>query len=125
EFPNQWRKITFNKRTGAKEIGNPNPYSGLGAYAKVTKLASPEGALFVEYHIIYNEPQEWFDGKSVFDAKLPQLIQNDVKRFRNDLKTAPAGVQAGAAAPAGGAKQQAGAGPQAAAPAPAGGAAKE
>jgi hypothetical protein len=124
-FPNEWRKITFNKRTGAKEIGSPNPYDGLGAYAKVTKLANPAGALFVEYHIIYNEPQEWFDGKGVLDNRLREMIQNDVKRFRNDLKIAPAGVQAGAAAPAGGAKQQTGAGPQATAPAPAGGAAKE
>jgi len=124
DFPNEWRKITFNKRNGVKQIGSPNPYDGLGAYAKVTKLASPAGALFVEYHIIYNEPQEWFDGKGVLDTRLREMIQNDVKRFRNDLKTAPAGVQAGAAAPAAGGQPQQPAGPQAAA-APAGSASKK
>src|SRR5262249_32356449 len=117
EFPNEWRKITFNKRTGAKEIGSPNPYEGLGAYAKVTKLSNPAGALFVEYHIIYNEPQEWFDGKGVLDSKLPEMIRNDIKRFRNDLKTAPSSAQAGAAAPAIDGQSQQQAGPQAAAPA--------
>jgi len=124
QFPNEWRPIKFNPK-GAAQIGNANPYDGVGAYAKVTKLANPAGALFVEYHIIYNEPQEWFSGKGVLDSKLPAMIQNDVKRFRNDLKTAPANAQAGAAAPAAGGQAQQPAGPQAAAPAPAGGAAKK
>jgi hypothetical protein len=123
EFPNEWRSIKFNA-AGAKVVGNPQPYDGLGAYAKVTKLANPAGALFVEYHIIYNEPMGWFNGKGVLDSKLSQMIQNDVKRFRNDLKTAPAGVAAGAAAPAAGGQPQQPAGPQAAA-APAGSASKK
>jgi hypothetical protein len=124
QFPNEWRPIKFLPN-GAQQIGNANPYDGVGAYAKVTKLANPAGALFVEYHIIYNEPQEWFNGKGVLDSKLPAMIQNDVKRFRNDLKAAPPNAQAGAAAPAAGGPPQQAAGPQAAAPAPAGVAAKK
>jgi hypothetical protein len=110
EFPNEWRKVTFGPK-GAPQIGNPNPYDGVGAYAKVTQLQSPDDALFVEYHIIYNEPAGWFDGRHVLETKLPMMIDNDVKRFRKDLK----GATTKAPAPA--AKQQTSAGPQAAAPA--------
>jgi hypothetical protein len=109
EFPNEWRKVTFLPN-GKQQIGNANPYDGVGAYAKVTQLQSPDDALFVEYHIIYNEPAGWFDGRHVLETKLPMMIDNDVKRFRKDLKGATN-------APASAAKQQTSAGPQAAAPA--------
>lgn len=123
EFPNEWRPVKFNA-AGAKVVGIPQPYDGLGAYAKVTKLANPAGALFVEYHIIYNEPIEWFSGKGVLDSKLGEMIENDVRRFRKDLKGAAPNAAAAAPVPAAGGQAQP-AGPQAAAPAPAGGAAKK
>jgi hypothetical protein len=118
EFPNQWRKITFDS-AGGKKIGNPNPYDGIGAYAKVTRLKAPDDALFVEYHIIYNEPQGWFEGRPVLDSKIRTMIDNDVKSFRKDLRSAPA------SAPAPAAKQQVSAGPQATVPTAAGSTSKK
>jgi len=114
-FPNQWRPIKFNA-VGKPVIGGPQPYDGVGGYAKATQFLALPGMLFVEYHIIYNEPQEWFNGKGVLDSKLSTMIEEDVRRFRRDLKAAPAGAGAGAPAAAGQIQPQAG--PQAAASAP-------
>ena len=83
------RKITFDKRNGAKQLGIRNPYEGIGALTtEVTRLKAPDDALFVEYHIIYNEPQGWFNGGPVLDGKVRMMIDNDVKSFRKDLKSA-------------------------------------
>ena len=54
DYPNQWRSIT--KDGGQVKVGDPNPWSGAAMYFKITKLAEPAGALFVEQHIVFAEP---------------------------------------------------------------------
>jgi hypothetical protein len=114
DFPNEWRPVTFNK-AGAKVVGNPSPYDGVGAYSKVTELKNTPGALFVEYHIIWDEPKGWFAGKPVMKSKLGTMIDNDVRSFRNDLKAGaaaakPAPAAAAPVAPPAGNQPAAGAG---------------
>ncbi|HEY2760970.1 MAG TPA: hypothetical protein VGI75_09505 [Pirellulales bacterium] len=84
-MPNEWRPITFDK-SGKKVVGDPTPYDGVGAYSKISELKNTPGALFVEYHIIWDEPKGWFNGKPVMKSKLGMMIENDVRSFRNDLK---------------------------------------
>ncbi len=89
DYPNQWRAISKD-RQGKKELGEPQPYQGSGYYLKITRLASPEGALFVEGHVIFAEPVKWFNGANLLRSKLPPVVQNQVRAFRRELgKRAP------------------------------------
>jgi hypothetical protein len=84
EFPNQWRKITFDDE-GRRQLGPARPYTGAGGYLKITHLHEPAGALFVECHMVYNEPKGWFSGADPLTTKLPAIIQSEVRTFRQEL----------------------------------------
>jgi hypothetical protein len=84
EFPNQWRSLTRNA-DGKLEPGEAHPYEGAAYYVKVTKLAEPKGALFVEGHVVFAEPVKWFDGANLLRSKLPPVIQGQVRSFRREL----------------------------------------
>jgi hypothetical protein len=85
EFPNRWRPITRDE-DGRRVFGEPHPYSGYGAYVKVTRLAEPAGALFIEYHAAFAEPPEWFNGKNLLRSKLPIVAQHIVRQLRRGLE---------------------------------------
>jgi hypothetical protein len=87
DFPNQWRKITFDDE-GRRQLGPARPYTGAGGYLKITRLHEPAGALFVECHMIYNEPKGWFSGADPLTTKLPAIIQSEVRTFRQELNRA-------------------------------------
>ncbi len=84
EFPNEWRSIT--KTGGQTKVGNPNPWGGAAMYLKITKLAEPAGALFVEQHIVFAEPTGWFDGANLLRSKLPLVVQDNVRTMRKEFK---------------------------------------
>jgi hypothetical protein len=81
EFPDQWRPLA---RGGKKPAGDPKPYTAAGLYLKVTKLAAPAGAMFVEEHVIFAEPHGWFDGANLLRSKLPPVVQNNVRSMRRE-----------------------------------------
>jgi hypothetical protein len=81
EYPNQWSPLERTE-TGKLEVGDPHPYSGSGSYLKATKLKEPAGAIFLEYHIVFDEPKEWFNGANLLRSKLPILVQDEVRKFR-------------------------------------------
>jgi hypothetical protein len=80
EFPNQWQSLS--KQGGTQNVGPANPWNGAGLYLKVTKLAEPAGAMFIEQHIIFVEPQGWFDGANLLRSKLPLVVQKSVRNMR-------------------------------------------
>ena len=80
EFPNEWQSVA--KVQGKVEYGPASPYGGSGMYVKITKLAEPVGAVFVEQHIVYAEPSGWFDGANLLRSKLPPVITISVRRMR-------------------------------------------
>ena len=80
EFPNEWMSIT--KEGGETKVSAAQPYGGSGMYVKITKLHEPEGAVFVEQHIVYSEPLGWFDGANLLRSKLPPLMTVNVRRMR-------------------------------------------
>lgn len=84
KFPNRWRPIERDQ-LGKTKLGPPTPYSGLGGYIKVTRLHEPAGALLVECHAAFDEPQGWFDGKNLLRSKLPLVVQENVRTFRRKL----------------------------------------
>jgi len=89
ELPNRWQPV-LRDAAGRMELGTASPYSGLGGYIKVTELAEPAGALFVECHVAFDEPEGWFEGKNLLRSKLPLVVQDNVRTFRRKLaKAAP------------------------------------
>ncbi len=97
KFQNEWRPVT-GINGGVVQLGPPQLYVSSGGYVKVTKLVQPAGALLVEYHMVYDEPNGWFGGKNLLRSKLFTKTEDDVRAFRKKVKTAEAEKPAAAAA---------------------------
>jgi hypothetical protein len=85
KYPNQWTP-GHQDDLGNTVYGNPQPYSGAGAYMKITKLKDSPERVFIEYHLVFDEPNGWFGGGNNLIAKLPNRYEADVHKFREDLK---------------------------------------
>jgi hypothetical protein len=55
-------------------------------YVKITKLQEPRGALFIEQHVIYQEPAGWFGAPNYLRAKLPPAVQDNVRKMRAEIQ---------------------------------------
>jgi len=86
KFPNEWRSVTQGVVSGT-----PILYFSHGSYAKVTKLIAPAGALLVDYHFVYDEPEGWFNGANLLRSKLRAKTEGDVRTFRRQVKVAESG----------------------------------
>ena len=84
KYPNCWRAIQVDD-AGRREIGPPQPYTGLGSYIRATRLAEPAGAVFIEYHVAYAEPHGWFRGANLLRSKLPIVAQDLVRKLRRKM----------------------------------------
>lgn len=84
EYPNSWRPITIDD-AGRRQVGPPEPYAGLASYVKATRLVEPAGAVFVEYHVAYAEPEGWFHGANLLRSKLPIVAQDLVRKLRRKM----------------------------------------
>jgi hypothetical protein len=87
KYPNSWRPLERTD-SGELRVGPPQPYTSAGWYAKATRLAEPKGAVFVEYHAIFDEPQGWFNGANLLRSKLPIVVQDGVRQFRRRMSAA-------------------------------------
>ena len=84
EYPNSWQSLSVDD-AGKRQVGPAQPYVGMGSYVKSTRLAEPAGAMFVEYHVAFVEPKEWFHGTNLLRSKLPIVAQQMVRTFRRSL----------------------------------------
>ena len=48
-------------------------------------LAAPEEALFIECHLVFDEPQGWFNGANLIRSKVPVLVEDTVRKARRRL----------------------------------------
>lgn len=81
DYPNYWQSLS---ETG--EVGPRRRYTVTAAYCKVTRLHEPAGALFVEQHLLFAEPYEWFRGAPLLRSKLPLAVQDSIRRLRRQLR---------------------------------------
>jgi hypothetical protein len=86
DFPNLYHRLVRDDN-GDTTKGPATPYSGAGGYMKATQLAQPKGAILVEYHSIYSEPRDWFNGANLLQSKLPILLQSRVRELRREVKS--------------------------------------
>ncbi len=87
DFPNQWRSISRDD-DGRSRVGEPHPYLAAAWYMKATKLHAAEGAVLMEYHVVFDEPTGWFNGANLLRSKLPLVTQDTVRKFRRRLDEA-------------------------------------
>jgi hypothetical protein len=84
DFPNQWRRLACDD-DGRPKAGPAQAWSGGGAFLKITKLLKPEGAVFVEFHLVLTEPRAWFDGANLLRSKVPLVARSEIRSFRREL----------------------------------------
>jgi hypothetical protein len=87
EYPNQWRPLLRDERAEIT-LGKAQPFKHAGGYAKITRLLDPADGVFVECHIVYEEPYGWFDGINLIKQKVPAMVNEKVKTFRRKLTVA-------------------------------------
>ena len=87
EYPNQWRPVKLSE-DGKYDVGTPTVYAGVGSYGRAIPLAQPAGTILFEFHLVFEEPHEWFDGVNLIRSKLPLAVQDQLRTFRRKL---PAG----------------------------------
>ena len=52
---------------------------------KVSRLATVPGALLVEAHFAFSEPQAWFDGAPILRSKIGVVAQDQIRGLRREL----------------------------------------
>ena len=81
---NGWKSVTTtggaNARTGVKQ-----PYSGGISYAKISRVALKPGALLVEMHVAFVEPDGWFQGAPILRSKFSVVAQDQIRTLRREL----------------------------------------
>jgi hypothetical protein len=82
KYAAKWIPLTRDEKTGKRVEGKPQSYAGAGAYTKATPLVEPKGAVFVEQHILFDEPKGWFNGANLLRSKLPIVIQDEIRLLR-------------------------------------------
>jgi hypothetical protein len=84
EFSNGWKPLS--KPGGAE--GAPaarQAYAGGISYAKISRVAFKPGALFVEMHLAFIEPDGWFQGAPILRSKFSLAAQDQIRSLRREL----------------------------------------
>jgi hypothetical protein len=84
QYANRWKPV-LRDENHRRSLGKPEPYFGYGSYAKATRLLDPPGAILIEYHAAFAEPEGWFHGNNYLCSKLPLLAQMIVRQLRREL----------------------------------------
>jgi len=87
DYPNQWRSVTIGE-DGKVVLGTPQEYVHAGSYGLAIPLAEPAGAIFFEFHMVYEEPHAWFGGTGLVSSKLSLAVQDNLRTFRRRLSVA-------------------------------------
>lgn len=87
DYPNQWRSVTIGE-DGKVVLSTPQEYVHAGSYGLAVPLAEPAGAIFFEFHMVYEEPHAWFGGTGLVSSKLSLAVQDNLRTFRRRLSVA-------------------------------------
>ncbi|MFI5387765.1 MAG: hypothetical protein ACHQ50_16780 [Fimbriimonadales bacterium] len=80
---NGWKPLA---PAGAPKTETPaQPYAGGISYAKISRVALGPGALLVEMHVAFIEPEGWFQGAPILRSKFSIVAQDQIRRLRREL----------------------------------------
>jgi hypothetical protein len=80
---NGWKPLAASG--GSKAEGSARPYTGGINYTKISRLALKPGALLVEIHMAFVEPEEWFGGAPILRSKFGVIAQDQIRTLRRAL----------------------------------------
>lgn len=89
DLPARWCPLERDADDGVIRPGAPRPYAVATAYAKASRLVDQADAILVEVHVVFAEPEAWFDGRNLLRSKLPPLLQQSVQAFRRKVRNTP------------------------------------
>jgi len=80
---NTWKPLA---KTDAPASGDTvKPYEGGVSYAKISRLALKDGALLIEMHTAFVEPDGWFQGNPILRSKFNIAAQDQIRSLRREL----------------------------------------
>jgi hypothetical protein len=82
-LPNAWKPLARSDASSAGDAAKP--YEGGVSYAKISRLACKEGALLVELHMSFVEPDGWFQGAPILRSKFSIAAQDQIRNLRREL----------------------------------------
>ena len=77
---NRWRTLGQDG-----QAGSGHPFRGGLSYTKISRLKQPPGALLVEFHAAFSEPEAWFQGNPILRSKFAPIAQDQIRRLRREL----------------------------------------
>jgi hypothetical protein len=83
QLANGWKPLSPGG--GPSKESPVQPYAGGISYAKVTRAALKPGALLVEMHMAFVEPEGWFQGAPILRSKFSLIAQDQIRRLRREL----------------------------------------
>jgi hypothetical protein len=78
-----WKPLS--RAGGSKTEGSSQPYAGGISYAKVTRAVFKPGALLIEMHMAFVEPDGWFRGAPILRSKFSLIAQDQIRSLRREL----------------------------------------
>ena len=81
---NAWKSLSNTGRSQGASAER-HPYAGGISYAKISKVAFQPSALFVEMHVAFVEPDEWFQGAPILRSKFSVAAQDQIRALRREL----------------------------------------
>jgi hypothetical protein len=82
-FANTWKPLA--KEGGGKVDETPKPYEGGMSYAKISRLGLKPGAILIEMHMAFVEPDGWFQGAPILRSKFGVIAQDQIRSLRREL----------------------------------------
>ncbi len=80
---NGWKPLA--PAGGRTAEGPARPYAGGISYAKISRIALVPGALLIEIHAAFVEPEEWFQGAPILRSKFSVVAQDQIRSLRREL----------------------------------------
>jgi hypothetical protein len=80
---NAWRPLAAAGGTRAE--GPTQPYTGGMSYAKISRVGFQRGALLIEMHMAFVEPEQWFQGAPILRSKFSLIAQDQIRTLRREL----------------------------------------
>jgi hypothetical protein len=81
---NGWKSLATSAGTPA-EPAVQHPYSGGISYARIGRASSRPGALLMEMHVAFVEPEAWFQGAPILRSKFSVAAQDQIRTLRREL----------------------------------------
>jgi hypothetical protein len=81
---NDWHATDANAPEADSSAAR-KPYAGGISYTKIARSALKPGALVVELHFAFVEPDEWFDTEPILRSKFSVIAQDQIRSLRQEL----------------------------------------